>query len=159
MLSGAVDVPPQGARIDIAFEGPVVGQKLRGTVKGVDYVRIRPDGRGQLHIHAEITTEDGKKIALFADGVAIFKDGRRVRGNITHQGVRDTAMACGSAPDAANRPKAALRTTSPLHARNGPASMNAAPGTLRATSVTCWLPAVPVPHQLAKCSQLFQSRL
>ncbi len=40
MLSGAVDVPPQGARIDIAFEGPVVGQKLRGTVKGVDYVHI-----------------------------------------------------------------------------------------------------------------------
>jgi hypothetical protein len=93
MLSGAVDVPPQGARIDIAFEGPVVGQKLRGTVKGVEYVRIRPDGRGQLHIHAEITTEDGKKIALFADGVAIFKDGPPVGGP------RENATLTTSDPD------------------------------------------------------------
>jgi hypothetical protein len=75
ILSGAVQIPPQGARFDIAFEGPVIGQKLRGTVKGVDYVHLRPDGRGQLHIHGEITTEDGKKIALSADGVASFKDG------------------------------------------------------------------------------------
>ena len=93
MLSGAVDVPPQGARMDIAFEGPVVGQKLRGTVKGVDFVHIRPDGRGQLHIHAEITTEDGKKIALFADGVAIFKDGPPV-GDL-----RENATLTTSEPD------------------------------------------------------------
>ena len=93
MLSGAVDVPPQGARIDVAFEGPVVGQKLRGTVKGVDYLHIRPDGRGQLHIHAEITTEDGKKIALFADGVTIFKDGPPV-GDL-----RENATLTTSDPD------------------------------------------------------------
>lgn len=30
---------------------------------------IRADGRMQLDVHAEITTEDGKKIALAADGV------------------------------------------------------------------------------------------
>lgn len=86
LLSGAVEPPPQGARYDVAFEGPVVGQKLRGTVKGIDYLHIRPDGRGQLHIHGEITTEDGKKIALSADGVAIFKDGPPVgelRENVT----------------------------------------------------------------------------
>jgi hypothetical protein len=29
----------------------------------------------QLHIHAEITTDDGKKIALYADGVAHFPEG------------------------------------------------------------------------------------
>jgi hypothetical protein len=86
LLSGAVDSPPQGARYDVAFEGPVVGQKLRGTVKGIDHLHIRPDGRGQLHIHGEITTDDGKKIALSADGVAIFKDGPPVgelRENVT----------------------------------------------------------------------------
>ena len=86
LLSGAAECPPQGARYDVGFEGPVVGQKLRGTVKGIDYLHIRPDGRGQLHIHAEITTEDGKKIALSADGVAIFKDGPPVgdlRENVT----------------------------------------------------------------------------
>ncbi len=74
LLSGVAAPPPQGARYDVAFEGPVVGQLL-GTVKGIDYLDIRPDGRGQLHIHGEITTDDGKKIALFADGVAIFKEG------------------------------------------------------------------------------------
>jgi hypothetical protein len=75
LLSGAAAAPPQGAWYDVAFEGPIVGQKLRGSVKGIDYLHVRPDGRGQLHIHGEITTEDGKKIALCADGVAIFKDG------------------------------------------------------------------------------------
>jgi hypothetical protein len=41
-------------------------------------MNIRPDGRVQLHIHAEITTEDGKKIALYADGVAHFTEGPSV---------------------------------------------------------------------------------
>ena len=36
----------------------------------MDYLHVRSDGRGQLDIHAEITTEDGKKIALAADGVS-----------------------------------------------------------------------------------------
>lgn len=86
LLSGAAESPPQGARYDIAFGGPVTGQRLRGTVTGIDYLHIRPDGRGQLHIHGEITTDDGKKIALSADGVAIFKNGPPVgelRENVT----------------------------------------------------------------------------
>jgi len=44
----------------------------------VDYLHIRADGRCQLNIHAEITTEDGKKIALAADGVAIPEEGSPV---------------------------------------------------------------------------------
>jgi hypothetical protein len=70
LLSGVADIPPQGARYDLAFQRPIVGQRLRGTVELTDYIHIRPDGRVQLHIHAQITTEDGKKIALYADGVA-----------------------------------------------------------------------------------------
>jgi hypothetical protein len=42
LLSGAADSPPQGARYDVAFEGPVVGQKLRGTVKGIPEARGAP---------------------------------------------------------------------------------------------------------------------
>jgi hypothetical protein len=86
VVSGVADIPPQGARYDLAFEGPVIGERLRGTVKLVDYVHVRPDGRIQLHIHAEVTTEDGKKIALFADGVANFTEGPPVgdlRENVT----------------------------------------------------------------------------
>ena len=63
LLSGAAAPPPQGARFDLYVEGTVTGPKLKGTVKGVDYANMRADGRLQRHFHAEITTEDGKKIA------------------------------------------------------------------------------------------------
>jgi len=77
VFSGQTPPPAEGARFDVYFEGPVTG-KLKGTVKGVDYLHIRADGRCQLNIHAEITTEDGKKISLAADGVAIPEEGSPV---------------------------------------------------------------------------------
>ncbi|HYB48477.1 MAG TPA: DUF3237 family protein [Streptosporangiaceae bacterium] len=86
VVSGAAGIPPPGARYDLALEGRIAGQRLRGTVNGVDYIHIRPDGRAQLHIHAEITTEDDKKIALYADGVVSFRAGSSVgdlRENVT----------------------------------------------------------------------------
>jgi hypothetical protein len=70
--------PPEGGRLDLYLEGPVIGGKLKGNVKGVDYVNFRADGRAELHIHAEITTEDGKKVALAAGGVAIGRQGSSV---------------------------------------------------------------------------------
>jgi hypothetical protein len=85
ILSGEVPPPPEGARIDIHFEGSVTG-RLSGTVRGVDYLHVRADGRAQLDIHAEITTSDGKKVALHADGVAIPVKGTPVfdlRENVT----------------------------------------------------------------------------
>ena len=78
IFSGQTPPPAEGARFDVYFEGPVTGLTVKGTVKGVDYLHIRADGRAQLHIHAEITTEDGKKIALAADGVAIAQEGSPV---------------------------------------------------------------------------------
>ena len=86
LLSGQASPAPEGARIDFYLEGSVIGPKLTGTVKGVDYLYFRADGRAQLHIHAEITTEDGKKIALAADGIAIPEQGSPVfqlRENVT----------------------------------------------------------------------------
>ena len=70
LMTGKTQVPPEGARFDVAFAGEVSGSKLSGTVTGVDYLHIRADGRFQLDIHAEITTKDGQKISLKADGVA-----------------------------------------------------------------------------------------
>ena len=70
ILSGQERVPPQGVRIDIAFEGRATG-RLAGRVRGVDYARVRPDGRIDLDIRAMIETEDGCRIALSADGVAV----------------------------------------------------------------------------------------
>ena len=75
VVSGAEAIPPSGARYDFTLQGRVSGPRLRGTVKGLDHIQVRPDGRVGLHIHAEITTDDGKKIALFADGMASFPDG------------------------------------------------------------------------------------
>lgn len=86
LFAGQTPPPAEGARIDVHFEGPITGQKVTGTVKGVDYLHIRADGRAQLDIHAEITTEDGKKIALAADGVGIPQEGSPVfqlRENVT----------------------------------------------------------------------------
>jgi len=86
VFSGQMQPPAEGACFDVYFEGPITGPKMKGTVKGVDYLHIRADGRCQLNIHAEITTEDGKKIALAADGVAIPEEGSLVfqlRENVT----------------------------------------------------------------------------
>lgn len=67
--------PPEGARFDLYLEGPVCAGKLTGTVRGVDYLNFRADGRVELHIHAEILTEGGQNVALEAGGVAIGQDG------------------------------------------------------------------------------------
>lgn len=86
LVAGTVAPPPEGARIDVAFEGASIGPKLKGKVTGVDYLRIRADGRFQLHIHAEITADDGQKIALHADGVALPRKGTSIsdlRENVT----------------------------------------------------------------------------
>ena len=78
IASGQAAPPPEGARFDVAFEGSMTGPKLQGTVKGVDYLNIRADGRVELHIHGEVTTQDNQKIALFADGVATPEEGSPV---------------------------------------------------------------------------------
>ena len=86
LMAGDEAPPPEGARFDVAFEGESTGPKLKGKVTGVDYLQIRADGRFQLHIHGEITTDDGKKIALFADGVAVPREGSSIadlRENVT----------------------------------------------------------------------------
>jgi len=70
LMSGQVPPPAEGVRFDVPFEGISTG-RLTGTVTGVDYIRVRADGRFKLHIHAAITTQDGENIAIFADGIAI----------------------------------------------------------------------------------------
>ena len=70
VLSGQAKVPPQGVRIDVAFEGVAIG-RLAGRVRGVDYLRLRADGRVDLDIRAIVETPDGRRIALSADGVGV----------------------------------------------------------------------------------------
>lgn len=70
ILSGKEKIPPQGARIDVAFEGRAKG-RLSARVRGIDHLRIRTDGRIDLDIRAIVETEDGRRIALSADGVGV----------------------------------------------------------------------------------------
>jgi hypothetical protein len=75
VMSGQAVVPPAGIRIDVAFEGISRGPKIKGTVKGVDYLYFRADGQNQVHIHGGIPTPDGTKIAFFAEGVSVPEQG------------------------------------------------------------------------------------
>jgi Protein of unknown function (DUF3237) len=63
--------PKEGARLDLYLQGPLVAGKLKGTFRGVDYLNVRADGRVELHIHGQITLEDGKTVALEAGGVGV----------------------------------------------------------------------------------------
>lgn len=77
LMAGEAPPPPEGARFDVSFDGPSTG-KLTGHVSGTDFLRIRADGRMDLHIHGVITTHDGHKISLEADGVCIPTPGSPV---------------------------------------------------------------------------------
>jgi len=77
ILAGKEKVPPQGARFDVAFEGTATG-RLSGRVRGVDYLRMRADGRIDLDIRATIETGDGFRIGLSADGVAALRPGEPI---------------------------------------------------------------------------------
>jgi hypothetical protein len=70
ILSGQTQVPRQDVRIDVAFAGRATG-RLAGRVSGIDYLKVRADGRLDLDIRAVIETDDGHRIALSADGVGV----------------------------------------------------------------------------------------
>ncbi len=74
VLSGQAAIPPQGLRFDVAFAGPVTG-RLSGQATGTDFLYLRADGRFDLDIRATVTTADGARIALRADGVALGRPG------------------------------------------------------------------------------------
>ena len=93
LMAGAVAPPPAGARFDVAFAGEATGPRLQGTVTGVDYLRVRADGRFELHIHAEIVAADGCRISLHADGVAL----PRSQGAIAD--LRENVTLATSAPE------------------------------------------------------------
>src|SRR5688572_197010 len=78
LIAGKVAPPPEGARFDVAFEGAASGPKLKGTATGVDYLRVRADGRFDLHIHETITATDGQRIDVQGDGVALLPTGSSI---------------------------------------------------------------------------------
>ena len=77
ILSGQAAIPLHGARLDLALDGRCRG-RLAGRAHGVDYVRVRADGRMELDLHLIIETEDGHRIALSGDGQAAPRPGEPV---------------------------------------------------------------------------------
>jgi hypothetical protein len=77
VLSGQKAIPPHGARFDLAVSGRYKG-RLAGRAHGVDYVRVRADGRMELDLHLIVETEDGHRIALSGDGQAVLRPGEPV---------------------------------------------------------------------------------
>lgn len=69
LIGGQIEIPSQGARFDITFEGKLSGERLNGSIKGVDYLTVRADGRFDMNIQATITTDDGARIAFHESGV------------------------------------------------------------------------------------------
>jgi hypothetical protein len=67
-------VPLHGARFDLAVDGRTRG-RLAGRAYGVDYLRVRADGRMELDLHVTIETDDGHRIALSGDGQAVPRNG------------------------------------------------------------------------------------
>jgi Protein of unknown function (DUF3237) len=89
LMAGDVAPPVEGARFDVAFEGTATGPMLNGAAEGIDYVRVRADGRLELHIHETIRTVDGQNISVHGDGVAIL----RPKGGIADVDVNMTLFA------------------------------------------------------------------
>jgi hypothetical protein len=69
ILADKEAIPLQGARFDLAVTGRGKG-RLSGRAHGVDYLRIRADGRIELDLHVTVETDDGRRIALSGDGQA-----------------------------------------------------------------------------------------
>ena len=64
LFTGLERVPLQGAQFDVTLAGPVKG-RVTGAMRGVDYLRVRPDGRRELELRGTIETDDGSRIAFF----------------------------------------------------------------------------------------------
>lgn len=60
----------RGVRVDVAFKGTLQG-RLSGTMEGVDYSTIRPDGVTEVNVHAKITTVDQAIISVEIEGTLV----------------------------------------------------------------------------------------
>ena len=78
LTAGEAAPPVEGARFDVAFQGAATGPKLKGSVDGIDYIRVCANGRFELHIHETIRTEDGQNIAAHGEGAAILRPEGRI---------------------------------------------------------------------------------
>jgi hypothetical protein len=68
VMTRRVEVPLQGAQFDVTLQGTVQG-RVSGSLRAIDYLRIRADGRRDLELRGTVETHDGHRIAIDARGV------------------------------------------------------------------------------------------
>ena len=76
LTSGQAAIPLAGARFDQTFEGVLRGPLLKGKISGTDYLYVRADGLFQLHLHAQVTTDDGTHISMSSEGISMQAEGQ-----------------------------------------------------------------------------------
>ncbi len=72
LLDGSKAIPPQGARFDVGFAGHAKGQ-IAGSVRGTDFIYVRPDGCFELNILGVIETTGGMRVSLSAGGIGVYR--------------------------------------------------------------------------------------
>jgi hypothetical protein len=77
IFAGLEKAPLQGAQFDVTVAGSIKG-RVTGSLRGVDYLRVRADGRRELDLRGTIETDDGTRIAFSADGVATPREGEPI---------------------------------------------------------------------------------
>lgn len=68
VMTGGTPIPAEGLRLNWNFQGELKGSKVKGEIVGTNYTLVRPDGVGISNIQAVLTTPEGDRIALHADG-------------------------------------------------------------------------------------------
>jgi Protein of unknown function (DUF3237) len=77
LFAGRERAPLQGAQFDVIVAGSIKG-RLTGSLRGVDYLRVRADGCREIDLRGTIETDDGSRIAFSADGVATPREGEPI---------------------------------------------------------------------------------
>jgi hypothetical protein len=77
IFGGQANVPLQGARFDVTLAGSIKG-RVSGSMRGIDYLRVRADGRRELDLRGAIETTDGHRIAFIAEGVGTAREGEPI---------------------------------------------------------------------------------
>ena len=114
LASGQVAVPLAGARFDQTLEGTLHGPRLRGKITGTDYLYVRADGVFQLHLHAQVTTEEGASISMSSEGVSMQVEGQRE----THLRAAVSLFSCSETYSWLNRLRLwAVGTLDPVQGR------------------------------------------
>ncbi len=89
---------PYGIRHDVHYEGPFTGELVSGSMSGIDYMLLRPDGVDEVNTRATIETHDGAYISVqitgyhYEDGTIVGSYVRFLSGYEKYKWMNDTVF-------------------------------------------------------------------